>query len=173
MLEHRYNTFWLRIWAGWIDCLILLPLWIAHSQVFNHGFPIPIIVASYLFNSFAGVLYSILLHFKYGQTVGKRVMKIKVKGIDAESLTLLQAATRDVVPILATPMFMIPELPYILKGIDPGVLYEGGNEPTYYRIRESLICAWFLLELITMLSNRRRRAIHDYVARTVVERQGI
>jgi uncharacterized RDD family membrane protein YckC len=33
-------------------------------------------------------------------------------------------------------------------------------------------CAWYLLEVITMLTNDKRRAVHDFIAGTVVVRPG-
>ena len=87
----RYNTFWRRLGAVVIDSIVLLPLTFldtysevsANKVLFYIGLSI---------SSFISISYFIILHAKYGQTLGKKLMKVKVLDIDEASLLGIKRA---------------------------------------------------------------------------------
>jgi uncharacterized RDD family membrane protein YckC len=51
----------------------------------------------------------------------------------------------------------------------------GINSPDFFNLHSYIAFAdfaWFVAEILTMLSNEKRRAIHDFIAGTVVVRIG-
>jgi uncharacterized RDD family membrane protein YckC len=55
------------------------------------------------------------------------------------------------------------------------LLFREGFEAAYLKSNVNLVIVgvsmvWFVLEILTMLTNRRRRALHDLIAGTVVVR---
>jgi uncharacterized RDD family membrane protein YckC len=111
--------------------------------------------------------YRILFHRHYGQTVGKMVTHIKVLNFSESGLpTLLQAIIRESNAIvfntllLGWVIYLLVTHQYIDRAQtmmqNPGMLIS------------SMSFGWLLLEMITMMTSRKRRAFHDLIAGTVV-----
>jgi uncharacterized RDD family membrane protein YckC len=168
MTTYKYQTFGLRVWAGFIDGLVLLPLGFLDS--FVHSFFGAGLVAGlwYVFHSLSYYAYSVVLHGLYGQTVGKRIAGVWVRDITEGPLSFRQALLRDSVPIVLTIGAVILDLPKAFRGINP-------LEDTALDTASSFIgftaIAWFGAEVVTMLWNNKRRAIHDFIAGSVVVRE--
>ena len=164
----KYHTFWPRFWAGWIDSLVLLPLWFADFLIWANVSSLALLVPWYLFYAVVEPMYTIGLHAKYGQTIGKMVMGVKVLDISEQKLSLKQAVLRDIVPLVLTILGVASMLPSVVRGINP-------YSPEFELTTLDLIAiyagiGWALVELVTMLSNPKRRAIHDFIAGSVVVR---
>jgi uncharacterized RDD family membrane protein YckC len=109
-----------------------------------------------------------LLHRFYGQTLGKRIMKIRVLSVDDEPITMRQAVLRDSVWLGLLLIGFVLNLPAVLAGDSYLVTIDVTDS---VEIGISYISsAWLILEMITMLFNDKRRAIHDLIAGTVVVR---
>ena len=80
MIETKYKTFWPRFWAGWIDLLVFIPIAVINHFIWKSYDQLPIVVVTlwYLVHSLSGYAYSILMHGKYGQTLGKMATHVKV-----------------------------------------------------------------------------------------------
>jgi uncharacterized RDD family membrane protein YckC len=108
------------------------------------------------------------MHGRYGQTLGKMVCKIKVVDkSETKSITYRQAALRDSVMIVVGLIFSITMLPVVLQGKDPYQMKEA-KDVLNILLWSSISTLWFIAELITMLTNKKRRAIHDFIASSVV-----
>jgi uncharacterized RDD family membrane protein YckC len=167
-VERKYQTFWPRFWAGWIDGLIFIPLagvdWLVQRAI---GAPL-LLGLWFVLYTFSYDIYSVVFHAKYGQTLGKMAMGIRVLSVSETKLSFRQALLRDAVPILISSTSLIYWLPRIAAGASP---YSVNFEFTWVdevSTYGSLI--WFIAELVTMLTNARRRAIHDFIAGSVVVR---
>jgi uncharacterized RDD family membrane protein YckC len=168
MIEIKYDTFWPRFWAGWIDSLVFLPLividhfiWEGHAQL-----PIVVVASWYVLYFSSYYIYSILMHGKYGQTLGKMAMRVKVLDLSEKKLTMPQAIKRDIVPLFLVIISIVMNMPKILSGVniyDPTVDFDLSFYITTYAEM-----TWFLAEIITMLFNDKRRALHDLIAGSVV-----
>ena len=166
--KKKYRTFWPRFWAGLIDGLVLLPLDYIDHRIWLKSSKIPslIILLWFLFNSLSFVTYSVLMHGYLGQTLGKMVCRVKVFDISEGRLRFKQAIRRDIVPIILILVHLPFLIPTVFSNINPfdqelsfSMLFFG-----------SIIFLWFLLEMITMFSNEKRRALHDYIAGSIVIR---
>lgn len=175
----RYLTFWPRFFAGYADSLLFWPINTIIPVLLTQSLPALIGFTLFFVVSTAWHIYSILLHAAFGQTVGKMVCKVKIVDFKTEGkIGMRQAILRDSVPLLISiPLFLYHSF-LVLSGqlnfrdiFDPETLLESGN------LRLSLIfwipMIWFLAEIITMLTNKKRRALHDFVAGTVVIRTRI
>jgi len=163
VVQHKYRTFWPRFWAGWIDTFVFIPLfgvdWLVQQTT-----SAPVVLALwFVLYTLSFDIYSVALHTKYGQTLGKMAMRIKVLSVSETKLSLRQALLRDIVPILLSSVSLVFWLPRILAGIKFELTWV--DELSLYG---SL--AWFVVELVTMLTNAKRRAVHDLIAGSVVVR---
>ena len=71
IVQGRYRTFWPRFWAGWIDALAMIPL-LGIDWVIQHTIHAPVILAIwFVAYQVSGDLYSVGMHARYGQTLGK------------------------------------------------------------------------------------------------------
>jgi len=167
-MNEKYQTFWRRFFAGIVDGFVLMPL----GYLLNLSPPSILElngISDTAYMLFTTVLwhasvytYSIVLHWKYGQTLGKRLCNVRVVDVsETRLLTLDQAFRRDSIPItLAAIGIMMSAFMVFTGEFWLGVVASG--------LLGSVDFIWFLLEIITMATNDKRRAFHDYIAGSVV-----
>lgn len=163
----RYATFWRRVGAILVDGLILMPIMSGvHFLAPASGGPL-----SQAFPDFAAslsfYLYPMFLHGRYGQTLGKMVTGVRVLDLSEEKLTISQAITRDLVPLSMSIAAFV-----VMVNVDLPV---GLSEPNIADLVPLVTFAsigllWWLAEILTMATNRKRRAVHDFIAGSVVVR---
>ena len=164
----KYQTFAPRFWAGLIDGLVFLPLgFLGVLLSFSERGPVLFIawsIASYS----SHWLYSVLLHARYGQTLGKMAMGVKVLNLSEDRIpTFRQAFIRDICYV-ALNVLALASLTYLV------LTHQYGHDTAATSLPDQIIgyssLGWFLLEIISMATNDKRRAFHDYLAGTVVIR---
>ena len=110
-----------------------------------------------------------LLHAYRGQTVGKKYEHVKVLDVSEQRIpSLKQAVLRDIGSVVASSVGLI----YILYLLAVN-RYKGPEALTghwFVIVLGSANLVWFVLEIVTMLTNSKRRALHDLIAGTVVVR---
>lgn len=162
---NRYNTLSGRFWAGIIDGIILLPIGLLDLYILDPNRPLSSVLIWMSFSYTSYFMYTIYFHWKTGQTIGKKIMKVKVMDVSEENgLTLKQAFLRDSVYMALQIAGMVLIFSNI---ISLGAYSDVGIEP-YNAYLSYLSLAWFLIEIITMFSNEKGRALHDMIAGTVV-----
>lgn len=167
-IEKKYRTGTKRLLAGIIDAIVIsVPLLFLDDYFRTEQLNKSLLFLWLIIYAFIPMVYSVYLHFKYGQTLGKLITGIKVLNLDEKTnLSFFQSMLRD--------SFYI-----VLEIID--LFYCGfqlifSNEPTskilafYDDIGALIAVIWILIELITMLLNNKMRAIHDFMANSVVIR---
>jgi uncharacterized RDD family membrane protein YckC len=162
----RYHTFWPRVGAAFIDGLVLLPLtWILQPNTYEVKAPAVVVVLTAL-GCLIPVLYSVLLHAHYGQTWGKMAVGVKVMNVEESRIpTLWEAFLRDIGEIALDLAGLVYLVGLVISGH-----YTVGDEykSSFWDTLMWAGAAWSILEVVTMLTNRKRRAIHDFIAGTVV-----
>jgi len=164
--NRRYRTFGQRFGAAIIDGIILsivskLLIYAAHS--FSG-------VGALIFNSldiFLFVIYSVLFHGLFSQTVGKMLMGVVL--LDAKTEEYIgfgHAIMRDSVIIALTA---IAYSIILIGSDDSGVVSERYLD--WLVIVAIVNFVWFFIEIITMLFNKKNRALHDFIGGTVVVRE--
>lgn len=154
----RYSTFWPRFWAGFLDSFALAPLnglfLLLHPQGFH-----PVLST---LQTLAAYGYNIWLLTARGQTAGKWLCRVRVLDVAGEGpLRSWQAWARDSVPMFLS-LVVVP----IVLWRDPAGPHTARNT----LLVTAPLLGWLALEIITMLFNEKRRALHDFLARTVVVR---
>ena len=165
---NKYNTFWKRLLAALIDSLILLPLTLitTYAEATENKFIFLFTISIF---SILNSAYFIILHGKYGQTPGKRITGIQV--VDKNEILLIgfkRAVIRESPWIIAYVIVFI-HLVISLLLTNQINLTKAKEESNDFISTSSFV--WIFVELITMLLNHKRRALHDYLAGSVVIRK--
>ena len=173
---HTYAGFWRRFGAACIDTLIFLPLMILTHLSLKHWGNVWLWFAVTLFWGWIQLLYTVYSHGRTGWTLGKLATGIKLVSTDFQPATWWQAVKRSSVDglwwILTGYCFTLTAITISRTGFGPA----GSNpydtladaHPPFFVFLNIASQAWFWGEFVTMMTNRRRRAIHDYMAGTVV-----
>lgn len=176
----KYRTFWPRFWASLIDeiffvvvlSLVMVALLPGLENVMD-------IIVPFLF-----LAYFIVLHGLFGQTLGKFLCKVKVVSVAEKRINFQHAIMRDIVPLILITILFIYYIfvinPALSNVVIPGMSEEEVmvmkaikmHEFSWFFVVLRLVqLLWLLTEVITMLTNDKRRALHDYIAGTVVVRK--
>lgn len=161
----KYRTFWQRFFAGVVDGLILRPVGWLFSLVYDRALGGGVTLTVWCLELAVGVAYSVLLHARYGQTLGKMALDIKVVDVSEAPIRYHQAVLRDLPMILFTAAMMGAAAPAVWSGAHPHSPAAQTASMMWLGMG-SLI--WLGIELLTMFTNEKRRAIHDFIAGTVV-----
>ncbi|RYY49204.1 MAG: RDD family protein [Chitinophagaceae bacterium] len=160
----RYYTFWRRLGAGIFDAmfvglfsLLVMKMFTPDSWETIYGWSIVLFLAS--------SLYSVLLTGLVGQTIGKIVAGIRVvdEADEKSVIGIKRAFYRESVPVLLQAVALAVTGWYYYAQPESSQPLEIMNFIYTY-----ISFIWFFAELITMLFNPRRRAVHDYMASSVV-----
>jgi uncharacterized RDD family membrane protein YckC len=171
----NYAGFWRRFGAVWLDFLIFLPL-IAlvlwgnqHVRLFQLYYFIP----GHMFSLF----YNVYLVRRFGGTPGKRIMGISIRKTDGSPVGYREAVLRYLPEALLAALGTAGLIYAMLSFSD--VTYasmsfsERGKQiialaPAWYEPVNVTLAIWLFSEPIIMLTNRKRRALHDFIAGTIV-----
>jgi len=92
----RYRTARKRLWAAIVDSILFMPLLLVARYLVYPTNNENLIIAWQTFMVFIPLVYSIIGHYKYGQTVGKWAADIKVLDkTESKLITLGQSFVRD------------------------------------------------------------------------------
>ena len=169
MVEDKYRTFWRRVGANMIDGFVFMPLGFFAPFVMRSESLFIIIVWNQI-NLWSQIIYRVLFHGYKGQTLGKMACQVKVFNLSFRNITMKQAILRDIVPILSNVVFCT----YMVLNFNKYTLFLSNKSPDLSSIPKWIYLIgimgllWSITEVITMLTNSKRRAIHDYIAGTIV-----
>jgi uncharacterized RDD family membrane protein YckC len=170
MNDFKYQTFRPRFFAGLVDGLVFFPLAIANNWIYTSNVPPSLRTVWFVAYSLSFIVYSVALHARFGQTLGKIVTRVKVLAVSETKLSMKEALLRDAVRIVLTLVGVALDPPKVLSRANPLQLPEF-DAATWLQMCASR--GWFVAELVTMLANTKRRALHDLIAGSVVVRVGI
>lgn len=126
--------------------------------------------------------YLIYFHTRWGQSVGKMVMRIQVVRKTGSKIGWREAIWRYI-PNIGMSIMMLIERTFSLIVYPDSYFGRGSNDVEIEKILSDpcfviFVCSfvinfvWLSLDILTLLVNRKRRALHDYIAGTVVIRKG-
>jgi uncharacterized RDD family membrane protein YckC len=163
----KYQTFGRRVGAYILDSILLLAVnWfltfalMASPLLMTNGAPIMLLWA---IPSFIAALYDILMHYFRGQTLGKMAVKVKVLSDSETPINLGQSIARSL-PQLITPMFAVS----FATAADFVEAINYWNNLLY-----GVTVAFSIINAVVCLANEKRRALHDFIAGTVVVRTDV
>jgi uncharacterized RDD family membrane protein YckC len=173
---HRvYAGFWKRFCAGVADTLVLMPLgglfvWL---EGFDRTLAIVIMVpASILFS-----MYNVFFNARFGGTLGKLAVGIRITKPDGSRIGWPEAWKRSAVDLAFAALILVvqvwaiahvdPSLYKSLKWIERTALLQE-HIPSWYSTVTALQNIWIWSEMLVLLFNKRKRALHDFIAGTIV-----
>ena len=172
----KYAGFWSRLAAGVIDFVVFLPIMFLFAWLQRSSYAGSLILVFPYWMLYSA--YNIVLLAYDGQTVGKKIMRIRVTRIDGSRIGPKEAVLRHFVDVLfATTAGIGMLLAYRETGADAFTSAYTWTErnrvivsniPRFASTADTLSTVWLLSELVVLLFNEKRRAIHDFIAETVV-----
>lgn len=169
-----YAAFWQRVSAGLVDFLLLLPLLLCMAPLETASPAVALLAYAVTYG--APYVYAVTLHATRGQTVGKRALGIRVVRLDGSPIGWRGALLRSVIDLgallalLTGTALALVRVTFDAYRVHPwserGALLEA--EVPWLAVASQVYAVYVLVELVVIVSNRRRRALHDFVAGTVV-----
>lgn len=171
----RYAGFWPRLGALLLDLLIMLPLgalafW--GSERFRL-FELYYLAPGTLF----GLFYGVYLVRRFGGTPGKLIVGIRIRKVSGEPIGYREAFLRYLPDFLLGFLMSVALLMSVMHMSDTEYHALSFMErakrmvelaPPWYHPLQIAQNVWVWGELIVLLTNRKRRALHDFIAGTVV-----
>jgi uncharacterized RDD family membrane protein YckC len=171
----RYAGFWPRLGAILVDTVVIVPIialafWgMANSQTTA--------LVTQVITAAVAAIYPIYFIGRWGQTLGKMAVGIEVLALDGAVAGFRRALYRSSVDlgfsavstlITVFALLSIDGNAYRSLGLDEKMEALGNYAPTLESIVSTLTYLWVISELIVLLFNEKRRALHDFIAGTVV-----
>ena len=167
--------FWDRYFALSVDMFLGILFYQAVNQItpLNGG---PVIIAVLFLYNGATFTYPVYFHARWGQTIGKMLAGVKVCGVYGGDIGFRKALIRSSVDGLLTVVGLVtavialnsPGIETTASGLSIANLSDlHRKQPAWIG---NLVWIWLWSEIAVMLTNRRRRAIHDFIAGTLVVR---
>ncbi|MBI3856778.1 MAG: RDD family protein [Planctomycetes bacterium] len=176
-VEPRYGGFWIRLAALLLDLLILSPITLLNTWLLN--FDRKIIYVALIPNLMVTIFYHILCVKILGGTPGKLLCGLRIVTTSFMPLGSKEAWLRysmNLVLILLSTVWYVHAVEQMSDAEFLSLTFMeksrrmrelGGSTWTLFYWLNQI---WTWSEFIVLLTNRQRRALHDFIAGTVVIR---
>ena len=175
-----YAGFWRRLGAMLIDYVVWIPYVFIVKWGNNHfGHYRLLEVYILLPNIVISLLYSVVLVARFGGTPGKLILGMQIVRLDGAPIGLSRAFVRNFPELLLTvatvaalciPLLNMSDETYVQ--IAPNLVERRrlleALAPPWYQPMQIVGAIWVYGELLVILTNKKRRALHDFLAGTVV-----
>jgi uncharacterized RDD family membrane protein YckC len=170
-----YAGFWKRFPSMLIDSLVVLPVGILVIWLNSQSKILAMIIL--LPHSMMIHAYHVYFHARWGATIGKMALSIRVVKKSGESIAWREAILRSFVDIFLSIMMVAATFIALIK--IPEAEYSSSNwmnryhlqlafSPTWIRWVIFASYIWFWSEVVVLLFNKKKRAFHDFIAGTIV-----
>jgi uncharacterized RDD family membrane protein YckC len=175
--EDIYADFFVRLGSILLDFLILAPFYIL--VLYLNGLNTNAYYFTFIPNLAFHFWYSVYLVKRYGGTPGKLVSGIKILKIDGTDVDWKEAMLRETITLVLTICYMFITLLALSKVNNHQYESLSWREKTDYLRSFTpflfMVFRWVSVirnssELVVLLTNVRRRSLHDFMANTVVVR---
>jgi len=170
-----YADLWTRIAARIVDLVVMLP--VAGLILYINGLSKDAYFYAILPNLAIYIWYEVYLVKRYGGTPGKLIMGIKIVQKNGDDVDWHASFMRYLVTfclslsgifIMMWTLGLIDDATYVSMGFMKRTQLLSEINPLMSKIQTFTSLAWTLAGIIAILSNKRKRAVHDYIAGTVV-----
>jgi uncharacterized RDD family membrane protein YckC len=170
-----YAGFWKRFCAGFIDAFSLMPLMFLFMWLETLDKNLAILVTILSTTLFS--MYHIFFNARLGGTLGKLAVGIRVTKPDGTRIGWPEAWKRSAVDIAFAILMLSIEIwaltqvsneQYSTLAFTKQTQLLQSHYPSWFFIVMYLQQVWIWSEVVVLLFNRRKRALHDYIAGTVV-----
>jgi len=175
--ENIYAGFWVRLGSLFLDFIIIIPVVVL--VLYLNSLDKNIYFITVIPNLIFGAWYNIYLPKKYGGTPGKLISGIKIIRLDGESIDWKEAILRYIILFCLGLLACFMMINSILQADEETYKslswlqqsqYIMSLSPVFFSIYYWASNIWIYSEFIVLLTNKRKRAIHDYIAGTVIIR---
>ncbi len=171
----RYAGFGPRLASILLDMVVMMPLMVlsfwasAQFRLFEAYYFLPGILF--------GLFYSVYLVQRFGGTPGKLMVGIRIRKLDGTPVGYREAFLRYLPDFILGTLMSVAFIMAIFHMTDTEyhslTLLERTKRmveltPSWHKPLQWIQTAWTWGELIVLLTNRKRRALHDFIAGTVV-----
>lgn len=170
-----YASMWRRVAARLVDMVVVVTgIFIVQSFSSSHQ---ALAVAAVPLQGFMFFFYALVLHWKSGQTLGKRLMNIRVVRGNGDAVDLARSARRSVIyglqsaPWVVASMIalsQIPESQYLPLQVQYMRDLKLSLMPSWYEVVELLVSVLFIAELVSCFVTSRWQSLADLMADTIV-----
>lgn len=170
-----YAGFGPRLASILLDAIILMPIiWVI---LYLNSSSKEMFFYTIIPNMILNLWYNIYLPKKYGGTPGKLIMGMKILKLDGKDIGWKESFLRHSIVLALTIFNIIVMTDAILKANQETYVnlswiqqsqYLTSLSPVLFTVYLWLSNIWTWSELIVLLTNPRKRALHDYVAGTVI-----
>jgi len=173
--ERVYAGFWRRLCAAIVDVLLMIPFAWLYMWLMGYGGAMTIV--AFILYLFLPPMYSVYFNARFGGTLGKLAVGIRITKPNGTRIGWLEAWKRssvDIVlifPFLAVSIWTIMQADinqYASLSLQEQMLFLHQHAPSWNWVVGALGHIWFWSELLVLLTNKRKRALHDFIAGTVV-----
>ncbi len=173
--ERVYTGFWIRFCAGFTDAIIIIPL--AFLFVWIEGFDRNLAIIVTIPSSILFAMYHVYFNARFGGTLGKLAVGIRIAKPNGMRIGWSEAWKRSSVDIVFAFLILVFQV-WALFHVDPQHFSSLGwmkrtkllqsHMPSWFNSVNILWQVWSWSEIVVLLFNKRKRAIHDFIAGTVV-----
>jgi len=175
-----YGGFWVRLGALLIDLVIWSPvavftLWMSnHIRLFQ--------VYWWPFGSLLGIFYSVYLVKRFGGTPGKLILGLRIAKVDGSPAGYREAILRYfpgfVFGLFSFVAYVIAlsqmsDAEYVGLSFHERAQHIKALKPGWDFPVQIMAQVWMWSEFVVLLTNKKKRALHDFIAGTVVLRKGV
>ena len=171
----NYAGFWRRLGAGLLDMAVTFPFGLLTIWVYSQSPLAPTIWLLPLFSF--GVWFNVYLVRRYGGTPGKLLLGLCIVRVDGSPIGYKESVLRHL-PLLVSGLLIstalvfgswkLAEAEYLALAFKPRQMRMEQLAPSWYQQVLVFEQIWLWGEFLVMLINAKRRALHDYIAGTVV-----
>jgi uncharacterized RDD family membrane protein YckC len=171
----NYAGFGKRLGASFIDALVLLPVTIGYFLLYKQSRNFVLIFT--ILAPLITLAYTIVFHALWGQTLGKRAVHIRVVKVSGEAIAWREAFLRSLGDIVFNTLGAIgmlvallhfPEAEYAPLDWRERYRHIFELRPMWDYWTSNLSLLWFWSEFVVLLFNKKKRALHDFMAGTLV-----
>jgi uncharacterized RDD family membrane protein YckC len=158
-----------------VDLLILFPL--AMACAWLQGFDKYIAFAVIIPSTVLFAMYHVYFNARYGGTPGKLAVGIRITRPDGTPIAWKEAWLRSSVDLVfavisltvgVVALSRADNSTYSALAFAERMKFLRGLYPDWYPATHTLAQIWTWSELLVLLFNKRKRALHDFIAGTVV-----
>jgi uncharacterized RDD family membrane protein YckC len=156
MKEVEYAGFWKRVLAFILDMIVLSPVLFFYMKYYKYFVDNKIVLPVLLY-TILSYSFQVFFDVKYGGTPGKLIAKVRIVNSDGQYITILQSIWRLSPQLVANILFIIGHFFISSEGINRVL------SPI-----ENVISYFYFIDVLVIVFNKKKRAIHDYIANTYV-----
>lgn len=170
-----YAGFGKRFCAGWVDFFVILPFSLLFIWLWGLDKNLAILIT--IPSSALFAMYHVYFNARYGGTLGKLALGIRISRPNGSKIGWTEAWKRSSVDLVFAFITMIAEIwaltqvvgaDYSAAPLMKRIELVQSNYPVWLSTVNMLSTVWVWSEVVVLLFNERRRAIHDFIAGTVV-----